>query len=794
MLLSLRWLNEILPFELEIDRLLDVLTMSGLEVEGTIDLGKKSGKIVVGRVLETQPHPNADRLTLVKVDVGAESPLEIVCGATNLFTGMLVPCAVPGALLPDGLEIRKSKIRGEKSEGMLCSGKELQFGADHSGILELPDSYKVGERFDFIIDIKVTPNRADCLSIFGVARDVAAMTGKKVIAGTHRVSEMLEKTEDFIKVIVRARRGCPRYSCRYVKGIQVGESPLWLRRRLESCGMRPINNVVDITNYVMLEYGIPLHAFDHSKIHGGTIVVRYAEEGETFVGLDDRELTLTAEDLVIADEGRPIALAGVMGGKNSEVSDSTTEIVLECAFFDPVTVRRSARRHNLHSESSYRFERGTDISRVPVSLNRATQLVHDLSKGEITRGAVDEQGARPEDPLIQLEIEKANRYLGLGLTNTEIADRLVNLGFEIRRSDRESLTVARPSFRNDIERDVDLIEEIARIVGYDNIPETMPAIRSSADPAPNGVALQLREIRNALVDLGFCEAVHMTFTSESTLEQYGWDANQQPSLANPLTIEHKFLRPALLPDLMRTLCFNQRQGAGFVNLFELGKVYTTKARPGHAEDERLSLALVLSGHLPSNWAASARECDFFDLKGAMESFGEKLGLPTLSFETGGPEALLHPGRSASILCNGEPLGFIGELHPELAKREDIRGRAYCAEIDLDRVLMLAKQGSRSFKNISRLPGSERDLAVIVDEAMPAEQLLSAARAAGKSMLEDLSLLDVYRGEHVEAGKKSLALRLHLRSTDATLTEEQISEVMARVLKRLEKDCGARLRS
>lgn len=794
MLIPLRWLNEILPNGLEIDRLLDVLTMAGLEVEGTRDLGMKSGKIVVGKVLEFGPHPNADRLSLVKVDAGAEAPLDIVCGATNLYAGMLVPCALPGAVLPGGLEIRKSKIRGEKSEGMLCSGRELEFGSDHSGILELPDTFKVGEPFEFIVDIKVTPNRADCLSMFGVARDVAAMTGKKVIPQTHRVSEMLEKVDDFVKLVVRAKRGCPRYSCRYAKEVKVGESPLWLKRMLEACGMRPINNVVDITNYVMLEYGIPLHAFDHARIRGGTIIVRYAEAGEKFTALDGRELTLTAEDLVIADEDRPIALAGVMGGKNTEVTDSTTEIVLECAFFDPATVRRTARRHGIQSESSYRFERGTDIGRVPASLNRATQLVHELAHGEVARGALDEQGPKGEEAIIHLEIGKANRYLGIRLTNAEIADRLVNLGFEIRRSDRETLSVAKPSYRVDVERDVDLIEEIARVVGYDNIPETMPPIRPNRDAATDATTPGLRRVRGVMMDLGYCEAIHMTFTSEAALGRHGWDTDKLPKVANPLTIEQKFLRPALLPDLLGTVQHNQRQGAAFVNLFEVGKIYKPGARPGHAEDERLSLAFAMSGHLPSNWASAARAADFFDVKASVEGLCGWLGLGEIGIEAGAPEREFHPGRSGKILLGKDCIGYVGEVHPDLAGVYELRDRVICAELDLDRLLSLAAAQRKPFRSIPRLPGSERDLAVVVGEDVPAGLLLALARSAAHPVLEDVTLLDVYRGEHIEAGKKSLALRLRLRSSEATLTEEQIRDVTDRVLNRLEKECGAVRRS
>lgn len=797
MLVPLRWLNKILPHGLEIDRLLEVLTMSGLEVEAAIDLGMKSGKIVVGKVIEFKVHPNADRLSLVKVDIGSERPLDIVCGATNLYPGMLAPCALPGAVLPGGLEIRKSKIRGEQSEGMLCSGKELEFGSDHSGILDLPDTYAVGEPFDFIIDLKVTPNRADCLSMHGVARDLAAMIGKKVYPETHRVSEMVERIDDFIKLIVRARKACPRYSCRFIRDLRVGPSPLWMRRTLESCGMRPINNVVDVTNYVMMEYGIPLHAFDFDRIHGGTIIVRYAEEGEAFTALDGRELRLTAEDLVIADEDRPIALAGVMGGRNTEVTDSTTHVALECAYFDPVSIRRTARRHGLHSESSYRFERGTDPGRVPVALNRATQLIHDLASGEVAKGALDDQGgasSRPEELLVHLQVEKANRYLGLRLSNAEMADRLVNLGFEIRRSDKETLSIAKPSYRVDIERDVDLIEEIARIVGYDKIPETMPAIQSTGEKAAEKEERSLHALRHLCAELGLCEAVHPSFTSKARLESHGWDAERQPKLANPMTQDQAYLRPALLPDLLATAQYNQRQGVEGINLFEAGKVFAEGARAGHSEDERLSLAIALSGATPSNWAAASRSYDFFDLKAVVETLAERLGVGRLSVEAGADGRVYHPGRSAKLLLAGKPVGCLGEVHPTLARDHGLRGRVYCAELNLGALLEESAKTKFSFQAIPRLPGSERDLAVLVDEGVPAARLIEIARSAARETLEEVLLLDVYRGEHVPAGKKSMALRMQLRSSEATLTEEQINEIVKKVLTRLEKDCGAVLRS
>lgn len=796
MLLSVRWLNKFFSTPLEVDELLDVLTRAGHDIEGTIDLGMGSGKIVVAEVMEFSKHPDADRLNLVKANVGREKPLNIVCGAQNLYANMLVPCALPGAKLPDGLEIKRSKIRGQESEGMLCSARELGLGTDHAGIMDLPNAYKPGEPFDFIIDIKVTPNRADCLSVLGMARDVAAMIGKKVYPVTNRFSEKLNKTEEFIDVTVQAREACPRYTCRYIESVTVDESPLWMRRTLQASGMRPINNVVDTTNYVMMEMGIPLHAFDFDRIRGGKIVVRFAKEGERLITLDDTELQLHSEDLVIADAERPIALAGVMGGKNTEVTEGTTHIALECAYFDPPTIRKTIRRHGIKSDSGYRFERGTDRSKVPACANRATQLIQEFAKGEVAKGIIDINQPQGDERLVTLEIARVNQLLGVELTNSDIADRLVMLGFEIRQSDRSSLLVAPPPYRVDIELDVDLIEEVGRIYGYSKIPETMPAITTvrleEGEELPPWEAL--RALRSHLVGLGFFETVHEGLISEDAARRHGFDPAKQPRVANPLTADQAMVRPTLIPELLAATSHNQRQAADRIAFFEMGKVYPPGSRVGVEEDEGLSLGLVLAGSRPPSWAAPGGSYDFFDLKGMLESLGERMNLGELTIERLADDPTFHPGRSGTIMWNREALGKMGELHPEQAEHYELRGRVCLAEIDVKKLIAIARARPIRYQPISRFPASERDIAVVVDENVDAAKLLGAARKVGRPVVEEMALVDLYQGEHIPAGKKSVAMRFRLRSGEATLTEDEINKAMDKVLAELKTQCGAVLRS
>ncbi len=790
MRISLRWLKSYLNFDLPVDELLDTITMAGLEVEEEIDLGMRSGKLVIGRVLETAPHPQADKLTLCKVDAGAGEPLSIVCGAPNVRPGMVVPCALIGATLPNGLTLEPRKIRGQASEGMLCAADEIEMGADHAGIMELPADWPVGERFDMLAEIKVTPNRPDCLNVLGVAREVAAMHGRKVFPPKPRLRETLSRIEGMVKLSVAAKAQCPRYTCRLIRGAKIGESPLWMKRRLEASGLRSINNVVDVTNYVLLELGHPLHAFDYKKLAGGEIRVRLAEPGERMKIIDGRELELTGEDLLIADAAGGVALAGVMGGLESEVTADTTDILLEAAYFDPVTIRRTSKRHGISTDSSYRFERGTDREGMVLALNRAAQLINELAGGEVVRGFLDVQTPPPDRQPIVLEVARVNDLLGLELSGTQIADYLVNLGFEVRGSGPHALIVQAPSHRVDIFRDVDLIEEVARLHNYNNIPSTLPRTRLVPD-APSRLEVLVEAMRDGLAELGFSESMSYSFISESQAAAVGFDPARQPHVANPLTVDQAIMRPSLLPGLVRAVGYNQNQDEPTVALFEIGKVWRPGAVAADPAGERPEAALVLAGPGPAHWSGT-RAFDFYDIKGGVESLAAGWGV-TVTFEPLTDSPVFHPGRSAWVKIGERAVGEVGELHPDLAAGEDLRGRVYAARLELDVIGELAGAGAARMKGIPRLPATWRDLALVVDRDLAAGKLLEAARRAGGALAEEAVIFDVYEGEHVEPGKKSIGLSLRLRSHEKTLTEEEIRAVMEKVTRSLGKQFGATLR-
>ena len=793
MRLSVRWLKHLINVEIDVQKIIDTLTMAGIEVEEVVDLGMLSGRIVVAKVLEVAPHPDADRLRVCRVDIGTGEPVMIVCGAPNVTAGVLYPCALPGARLPEGLEIRKSKIRGQVSEGMLCSARELGLGTDHSGIMDLPESYGVGEPFDCLLDLKVTPNRPDWLSVFGVARELGAMIGEQVFPPKPRLKETVERIEGFVQLFITARAECPRYACRLVRGVKVGESPLWLRRALEASGLRSINNVVDVTNYVLLELGHPLHAFDYKRLAGSEIRVRMAEPGEPITLIDGTRLELTAEDLVIADAERPAALAGIMGGFDSEVTAETVDVLLEAAYFNPVTIRRTARRYGLQTDASYRFERGTDREKLLQPLARAAQLIQEVAGGEIIKGVLDIQNGSPDATPIALDVERVNQLLGIKLTSTEIADYLVYLGFEIRRAERASLIVSVPSHRVDVSREIDLIEEIARLYGYNKIPVTVPRARS-VPAAPSLLAQLADRVVDVFVALGFHEAMTYSFVSEAAAEAVGADPAQQPHVANPLTVDQAIMRPSILTGLLEAVVFNQKQGESRVMLFEVGKTWRPGAVAGDPAGERQEAALVWSGTTPLHWGGPPRAIDFYDVKGVVESLFSTLGRLPLTFEPLTDHPAYHPGRSARVVWGGRPVGQVGEAHPDLAEKFDLKGRVCQLCIDLDAVLGLWDPASLRLRPTPRFPGSWRDLALVVDADVPAGALLATVRKGAGELHEDSAIFDVYQGEHVPVGKKSLALRVWLRSQERTLTEEEIQQTMDAVLQRLTKEHGATLRS
>lgn len=796
-----RWLQKYIETDATLEDLLDAIMMCGHEVEEFYDLGALSGKIVFGEIKTLAPHPDADKLSLCTVDSGA-GDLQIVCGATNIAVGQKVPLAVIGASLPNGLKLKKTKIRGVESQGMMCAMDELGVGDDHEGIWIQPEDSPVGEPFDAVIDIKVTPNRPDALSLVGLARDLAAKTGGKLRLPEVKFSEASDAAADHARVVVEAKDACPRYCARVVRNVQVGPSPVWMQRRLESAGLRPINNVVDVTNYVMLELGHPLHAFDLDTLAKKTIVVRKAREGEKIPLLDETTVALDPDDLLICDAGRPVALAGVMGGGETEITAGTTNVLLESAYFNPASIRRTSKRHDKSTDSSYRFERGADPEKLLNALHRAAQLIAELAGGEVLKGTIDITGKLPAREPIILRHGRLRALSGLAkITGREIADILTKLGFELQRVEEGEFVVTAPSHRPDIEGEADLVEEVARIYGYDKIPVALPVIPSAA------VSLEPdRETADRVSDLlrgmGFCQAINLSFATSGANAVAGCPDDRAVVIQNPLVSEQEALRRSLVPSLLENAVTNQNQGVDSVRLFEVGRTYAWRegdpAGPGERDietgvEEPLFLAALLMGATPADWRGGGRDYDFFDVKGVVEELLDRLGLQRVVIETAEDIGYLHPGRAAAFLKGGRRACWFGELHPAIARELGLRRRAFLLEAPLSGPLVEARE-TATYRPLPKFPPSKRDIAVVVDRGTPVQDLERTVRSTAQELLAGLRLFDVYEGEHVEAGKKSVAFAMTFRAEDRTLKEDEVNEAFGRIVSALDKKHGAQLRA
>ncbi|RMG89038.1 MAG: phenylalanine--tRNA ligase subunit beta [Candidatus Dadabacteria bacterium] len=796
------WLKEYVEFDLGPEALAERLTMAGLEVGAVERRGEGIEGVVVAQILEKGRHPNADRLSLCRVTDGAET-YEIVCGATNMAAGDKVALARVGARLPGGFKIKKTKIRGQVSYGMMCSERELGLGEDHSGILILPADAPVGADLleylglpETVIEVEITPNRPDCLSVVGVAREVAALTGAALRVPEPRVPEEGPAVGELTSVEIRDPDLCHRYAARVIRGVRVGPSPLWLRRRLEACGVRSINNVVDVTNYVLLELGHPLHAFDRNRLVEGRIVVQRARDGERFTTLDGQERELDADTLVICDAERPVALAGVMGGENSEVEPDTTDVLLESAWFLPSNIRRTSRRLGLRTEASYRFERGTDIEGLLRALDRATELIVQLAGGTVARGVYDAYPTRHEPARVRLRYDRVRGLLGTEIRADEVRTILTSLGMAEEGADAESVTVRVPTHRVDLEREVDLIEEVARIHGYERIPTTLPRVPMRPDPAPARRRAANRA-RDLLAGQGYYEAVCLSFGDPADDDRLGLPAEdprrRHVILANPLGRDSSALRTTLVPGLLRSLARNQRRQVRSARLFEVGRTF--HPREGEAlPDETLRVAAVAAGARdPLAWWSGDEAVDFFDAKGALETLLTGFGLGSLRFVPAPELSWLHPGRAARVEAEGRALGWVGEFHPGRLGAWDLEGPVAGFEVDLDAVLGLAREPG-AFPGLPRYPAVQRDLAILVDPARArAQDVVDAVWSAGSPLVRDVEIFDVYRGERIPEGLVSLALRLTYRADDRTLTDEEVRAEEARVLESLAARTGARLR-
>ncbi len=802
MIVTYNWLKEFVDFEYSPQELCDRLTMAGLEVDALEEIGGGLDSVIVAKLDAVEKHPEADRLTVCQVNNGAEV-VQVVCGATNHRAGDLVALAQPGSVLPGEFKIKKSKIRGQVSMGMLCSEKELGIADDAAGIIILPAELPLGQPVfealklkDFQIEIGLTPNRPDCLSLFGVAREVAAMCDQPLQLPDPQIEDTGRDIDQQASVTIEDPDLCPRYAARLIKGVKIGPSPDWMVRRLEAVGMRSINNVVDVTNYVMMELGHPLHAFDYKVLKGGRIVVKRAEVGDKFTSLDEQEHSLIAEDLMICDAERPVAMAGVMGGLNSEVQDDTECILLEAAYFKPTAIRRTSKRHGMHTESSHRFERGADIDMVPVALDRAASLIAELGQGELVSGVIDNYPQPLEPVVLTIDSERVERLLGIAISTDQVEQLLDSIGLTVTAGASAScLQVTVPSFRPDLEREVDLIEEVARLYGYDHIPTTMPVGTVDAPQAPRQQQVQSL-LRDSLVAKGFSEAMNYSFIAEDTIAKLGIAGDDprrvQVKLLNPLSEDQAVMRTSLVPSLLDSVARNLAYRSADLRLFEMRPVFLPKAG-GQGSREELRLCAVLCGRQqPEGWSQTAAAVDFYDLKGIAEELLGGLAVEPVEFDVSRSEPYLHPGKSCSLTCQQQVLGTIGEVHPQVLAAFDIDSPVYLLDFDMEALLQLA--GSHpGFKPLSRFPDVLRDSALLLDEGIAAAEVMEIIQRTKIKNMEAAVLFDLYTGQGIPVGKKSLAVRIRYRAQEKTLTEDEVSKAHNKLIKSLCQQLGAEIR-
>jgi phenylalanyl-tRNA synthetase beta chain len=802
MLVSLKWLKELIDIDVNVDQLAEDLTMLGLEIEAVERMGEDIKNVVVGHIQSIEPHPDADKLVVCKTLVGGEEPLQIICGAKNMQPGDKVPTAVHGSVLPGGFKIARRKMRGVQSEGMMCAASELGLGDDQDGLLILGADAPVGEDIvkhldldDVVFEIEITPNRGDWAGMIGVARELGALYNKPLTIPVADVQEQGQPVTDYASVTIEDTGRCPRYLGRVIRDVTLASSPPWLAQKLVSAGQRPINNVVDITNLVLLETGQPLHAFDYDKLIENRVVVRSANQGEVIKTIDEEERKLSADDLVIADGKNPVALAGIMGGYDSEVGEATQHIFLESAVFSPVSVRKSARAHTLITEASQRFQRGADPVMAKYALNRAAELLREVARGQVTVGILDEQPEPLQRRKLILRYDRTNTLLGAAVSADEQDGILLRLGFELRReADGVSATVSVPSWRHDISMETDLIEEIARLHGYGNIEAALPRIgRNRQVFAPE--ESELRTLRNFLVGLGLSEHLHWTFTNSDLLEKtnLGAETDQAVALANPLSEQQALMRTSLVPALLSTVSKDIRHGARNVAAFEIGPVFRAEPNSETGTHQETRLAIALTGaRNPQHWSTDTPIMDFYDLKGYVECVLQHMHTPHNTQPAAwGP---LKPSMAAQVtsLKSKQAIGHYGEVSARVLRAYDIEQPVYLCELTLT-PLLAAPARPVQHKTVPQLPPSLRDLAVVVDDDVSGTDIMSAAEKAGGKLLQNVELFDIYTGKPIPEGKKSLALNLVFQAQDRTLTDKDTQKACDKILKRLQHDYGAELR-
>lgn len=788
MLISNEWLKEYVTIDDSVSNLAERITRTGIEVDDLIDYTKDIKNLVVGFVKSKEKHPDADKLNVCQVDIGEDEPVQIVCGAPNVDAGQYVIVAKVGGRLPGGIKIKRAKLRGERSEGMICSLQEIGISSNYipksfeSGIYVFSESQVPGTDAlqalyldDQVMEFDLTPNRADALSMIGTAYEVAALYNTKMTKPETTSNELELSANDELTVTIENEDKVPYYSARVVHDVTIEPSPIWMQARLIKAGIRPINNVVDISNYVLLEYGQPLHMFDQDSIGSQQIVVRQANEGEKMTTLDDTERELLTSDIVITNGQTPIALAGVMGGDFSEVKEHTSNIVIEGAIFDSVSIRHTSRRLNLRSESSSRFEKGIATEFVDEAVDRACYLLQTYANGKVLKDRVSSGELGAFITPIDITADKINRTIGFDLSQNDIVTIFNQLGYDTEIND-DVITVQVPSRRKDITIKEDLIEEVARIYGYDDIPSTLPVFEKVTSGQLTDRQYKTRMVKEVLEGAGLDQAITYSLVSKEDATAFAMQQRQTIDLLMPMSEAHASLRQSLLPHLIEAASYNVARKNKDVKLFEIGNVFFANG-DGELPDQVEYLSGILTGdYVVNQWQGKKETVDFYLAKGVVDRVSEKLNLE-FSYRRADIDGL-HPGRTAEILLENKVVGFIGELHPTLAADNDLK-RTYVFELNFD-ALMAVSVGYINYEPIPRFPGMSRDIALEVDQNIPAADLLSTIHAHGGNILKDTLVFDVYQGEHLEKGKKSIAIRLNYLDTEETLTDERVSKVQAEI--------------
>ncbi len=792
MKVSLSWLKEYVPLVDDVEQLAEKLTMVGLEVDTIEDRFQYLDTVKVARVEAVAPHPNADKLKCCRLSTG-DDQAEVICGAPNVAAGQLVPLALPGTVLPDGREIRSATIRGVASSGMICSQAELELSGDHSGIWVLPDDLPLGvclaealNLADHVLDIDLTPNRPDCLSMIGVAREIAAFSDQPLTLPDISTGGDGQAIDDKTSVTIEDPDLCPRYAARLIENVTVGPSPDWLQERLRSVGQRPINNIVDITNFVMLEMGQPLHAFDFDHLAGHRIVVRRARPGEMFVSLDNKERRLDGEMLMICDGEKPVAIGGVMGGLNSEVETTTRNILLESACFNPLSIRKTAKELGLHTEASHRFERGVDPDGTLAALDRAARLIAELGRGQLAAGSIDAHpGLQPVAP-ITLSIAATNRLLGTTLDGTDIGRLLAAIGIatETGGAGEDRITATPPSFRVDLIQPEDIMEEVARTWGYDRIPTRMPHI-AAGSARQNPLRQTKLYLRRLMTGQGFTETVNYSFIRADAADALQLAANDMRrscvKILNPISEDQGVMRTTLVPGLLETLGRNLARQVKSLKCFELGKVFTDRGPDTQPQEEEMLAGLWTGDRTEAAWHGKPAACDFYDIKGAVESLTQALRIDPVEYRAPAADAApyLRESAAAEVIADGETLGFLGALAPEVTARFNLKQQVFVFELAVTRLHALIP-ASITARPIPKFPSVARDITLIIPHALAAEAVCQHIRKSGETLVEDVRIFDVFEGMPIPAGKKSLSVRVTYRSPEATLEDEAVNTIHQRL--------------